>query len=157
MPVIVNHRFKVNPFKIRLVLQTIPIADCLADGFFALDSVMPDFAFYDPSSCREFVVPANRRERTVRDAVRSLQNNRTSTSLPEKLLCVVGHVMKIILRPARCETLIFCLSDVHTLSHTEMRKRSRLENKASVRTKSIGVNPSTSDFGPFQAVSLGLT
>jgi hypothetical protein len=78
-----------------------------------LNSVMPNSPSDYFPGLRKLVVTSHCRERTAGYAVGCLKQNRTGSPFAEKLLHMIWHIMKIILRSATFQAGIFGLLNVH--------------------------------------------
>ncbi len=85
----------------------------IADGFLTLDPVVPDPAGNDFTCFGDFMFAPNGHKRTFGDAIGRLQQNRACPAFAEKILHVIRHVVKIILRPATFQACLFGLRNVH--------------------------------------------
>ncbi len=123
MTVGMNCRIHINSLKIPPAFESIPMPDCLTDGFLALNSVMPDSAGNYFTNFGNFVVAPNGCERTAGDAVRCLQHNRACAVFAKEFFDVLGNTMEIILRPARRKTASFGLLEMHNVFNVSGWKR----------------------------------
>ena len=113
MTVGMNDCIQINSLKIPPAFETIPISDCLANGFFPLNPIMPDLSNNYFSRVGNLVVAPNCRERTAGDAIRRMQHNRTGSAFAKKFFYMLGDVVEVILRSARCKAVSFSLLDLH--------------------------------------------
>jgi len=115
MAIGMNCRIQINSFKIAFTFQTIPISNCLTDGFFALNPIVSDFARNHFPGFGNLVVAPNRREWTAGDAVRRLQYNRAGTMFAKEFFYVLSDAVEIILWSTCRPASGFRLLEVHNV------------------------------------------